>query len=249
MAPSNKKGKILLKGIFKGLKFYFLDDRAKFHLKKGINLIIKIAKKANSPLIYHTGMTLELTKNNSPKHIDDFIESSIKKTLSSVHVMSSAAIGENRKFCPLNSKGKIPGINNLLIVDQSSLPTCPTVNPQATSCVISLINTKKFLNEKNKSTLIITGAGGWLGSSLLELSNEKCFKDNFKRIILCTLKKEDVISKNKFIKINQNNPIKFNWIYGNLYTMNFTEILHNLLIRRKSKSYLCCLNNSCEIIE
>ena len=79
--------------------------------------------------------------------------------------------------------------------------------------------------KKNKSTLIITGAGGWLGSSLLELSNEKCFKDNFKRIILCTLKKEDVISKNKFIKINQNNPIKFNWIYGNLL---YDEFYRNL---------------------
>lgn len=148
MAPSNKKGKIVLTGLFKGLKFYFLDNKAKFYLKKGIKLIIKIAKEANSPLIYHSGMTLDLNKINNEKIIYRFIESSIKKTLSSVHVMSSASIGENRRLCPLNSKGKIPGINNLLIVDQSSLPTCPTVNPQATSCVISLINTKKFLNEK-----------------------------------------------------------------------------------------------------
>ena len=81
-------------------------------------------------------------------NIDDFIESAIKKTLSSVHIMSSAAIGENRKFCPLNSYGKIPGIDNLLVIDQSTLHSCPTVNPQATSCVISLINTKRFLNEK-----------------------------------------------------------------------------------------------------
>ena len=148
MAPSNRKGKIILRGIFKGLKFYFLDDQTKFFLRKGLNLILKIAKEANCPLIYHSGMLIELENNDNKKLIYEFIETAINKTLSSVHVMSSASIGENKTLCPLNSKGKIKGINNLLVVDQSVLPTCPTVNPQATSCVISLINTNRFLNEK-----------------------------------------------------------------------------------------------------
>ena len=32
MAPSNQTGKIILNGIFKGLKFYFLDNDAKIKL-------------------------------------------------------------------------------------------------------------------------------------------------------------------------------------------------------------------------
>lgn len=148
MAPSNKKGTIFLKGPFKGLKFYFLDDQAKYSLINGIELIIKIAKEANSPFIYNSGMVLDLRRNNSKSLLNKFISTTINQTLSSVHVMSSAAIGENSKICPLNSKGKVNGIDNLLVIDQSTMPTCPTVNPQATSCVISLINTRYFLNEQ-----------------------------------------------------------------------------------------------------
>ena len=93
-------------------------------------------------------MVLDLTRNNSKNLLNKFISSTINKTLSSVHVMSSAAIGENSRLCPLNSRGRLNGIDNLLVIDQSTMPTCPTVNPQATSCVISLINTKYFLNDK-----------------------------------------------------------------------------------------------------
>ena len=60
MAPSNKKGKIFLKGPFKGFKIYFLDDLARYSLKNGIEIIIKIAKEANSPIIYNSEMVLDL---------------------------------------------------------------------------------------------------------------------------------------------------------------------------------------------
>ena len=145
MAPSNTKGKIILKGLFKGLKFYSLDKITKYSLEKGLNIIINVAKQAGAKAIYHTGMVLDSCSLNDQESIKKFIDSSIKKTLCSVHVMASAPIGENKLLCPLNSDGKIPGINNLLIIDQSTMPTCPTVNPQGTACVISYINSNKFL--------------------------------------------------------------------------------------------------------
>tara|TARA_B100000242_G_scaffold264319_1_gene211780 strand:- start:18053 stop:19435 length:1383 start_codon:yes stop_codon:yes gene_type:complete len=146
MAPTNTKGKIILSGLLKGLKFYQLDKFAKYSLKEGIKIIIKIANECNASHIFHPGMVLNQNTINSKKIIDKFIESGINKTLSSVHIMSSAAIGENKLMCPLNSDGKISGVENLLVIDQSTMPSCPTVNPQATSCVISFINTEKFLN-------------------------------------------------------------------------------------------------------
>jgi len=88
--------------------------------------------------------------------------------------------------------------------------------------------------KKNKSTLIITGAGGWLGSSLLELSNKKIFQENFNKIILCTLKKEDIISKNKLRKISQNNSVKFNWLYGNLLSDTFYKDLRQIINKEEN---------------
>ena len=52
-----------------------------------------------------------------------------------------------KKLCPINSNGCIEGINNLLVIDQSTLPTCPTINPQATSTLMALINTKRFIKK------------------------------------------------------------------------------------------------------
>ena len=88
--------------------------------------------------------------------------------------------------------------------------------------------------KNNKSTLIITGAGGWLGSSLLELSKEKTFKDNFNKIILCTLNKEDIICKNKLKKIYQNISIQFTWIYGNLLSDDFYRDLTKLISKEEN---------------
>ena len=88
--------------------------------------------------------------------------------------------------------------------------------------------------KNHKSTLIITGAGGWLGSSLLELSKEKTFKDNFNKIILCTLNKEDIICKNKLKKISQNISIQFTWIYGNLLSDDFYRDLTKLISKEEN---------------
>ena len=87
------------------------------------------------------------------KNLDDkklvnlFMEKCIQKTLSSVHIMASSSIGENKFLCPLNSSGKINGIENLLIIDQSTFPSCPTVNPQATATLFSLINTTNYMKK------------------------------------------------------------------------------------------------------
>ena len=147
MAPSKTKGKIILNGILKGIKFYNIDKKTKFQISKGLKIIIDICLKSGAESIYHSGDVLDILKIKNEKYYAFFISQCIKKTLSSVHIMSSASMGNNGKLCPLNSNGSIDGIKNLLVVDQSLLPSCPTVNPQSTACVFSYINTLNFLNE------------------------------------------------------------------------------------------------------
>ena len=38
--------------------------------------------------------------------------------------------------------------------------------------------------KKDKSKLLITGAGGWLGSSLIELTKKKYFRDTFNKVFM-----------------------------------------------------------------
>ena len=88
-----------------------------------------------------------MTSNKNIK-FKNFINSTINDTLSSVHIFSSAAAGGNRKLCPVNSDGSIPGISNVYLIDSSLIPTCPTVNPQATTSVFSLSLVRKLIKEK-----------------------------------------------------------------------------------------------------
>lgn len=147
MAPSNNKGKIILNGFLRGLKLYNIDLKSKMIIKNGLKLILKIASQSGASHFFCSGGILDLNTIQSKKNIDVFLDQCIKKTLSSVHIMASASIGENKKFCSLNSRGQIDGLKGLLVIDQSTFPSCPTVNPQATAALISLINTRTFLEK------------------------------------------------------------------------------------------------------
>ena len=146
MAPSNNKGKIFLSGLMRGTKLYFLDQNTKSMILKGLKIILKIALNSKGEFLYFSHNIIDLKTKKDTSYYTKFLNQCIKSTLSSVHIMASSSIGENKNLCPLNSKGMIRGINNLLVVDQSSFPSCPTVNPQATASLISLINTKKFID-------------------------------------------------------------------------------------------------------
>ena len=147
MSPSSKKGSIIMKGLLKNTKFYFLDSKTRLIIKKGLNIIINIGKESNCEYIYHSGMVINKKNLDDKKLVNLFMEKCIQKTLSSVHIMASSSIGENKFLCPLNSSGKINGIENLLIIDQSTFPSCPTVNPQATATLFSLINTTNYMKK------------------------------------------------------------------------------------------------------
>ncbi len=101
-------------------------------------------------------------------------------SLSTVHAFSSCPMGENPAVSATNSFGKVVGYENLYINDASLLPDSPGVNPQGTIMAIALRNLDHFADAKPKRSLrnragsasskpdaLVTGAPGWLGSSLI----------------------------------------------------------------------------------
>jgi len=148
MAPSENRGRIFLKGPISGLRTYQLDNNARKMIAAGLKIIIQCALDSKEfSHIYSPAGLIDLTSNKNIK-FKNFINSTINETLSSVHIFSSAAAGGNRKLCPVNSDGSIPGISNVYLIDSSLIPTCPTVNPQATTSVFSLSLVRKLIKEK-----------------------------------------------------------------------------------------------------
>ena len=144
MAPSNQTGKMVLKGPLKGQKFYFLSKDARYRINFGLNKIIDLANLANYSNVFSPAGEIDLLRL-SEKSKKKFINLTIKKTLSSVHIFSSAASGSNKEYCPISSNGSVPGYKGLFVMDSSIIPSCPTVNPQATVTVFALKMIRDFL--------------------------------------------------------------------------------------------------------
>ena len=82
---------------------------------------------------------------------------------------------------------------------------------------------------KDKSTLLITGAGGWLGSSLIELTKEKFFRDSFNKVILCTFSSKEIDTKYSIEVLSKDNSINYTWLIGDLFLDKFYFDLANFL--------------------
>lgn len=147
MAPSEQKGKIFFRGPLEGLRTYNLSNEALVNIQNGLKIIFDLAKVSNKyKYIYSPGGLVDL-ENNKEIQIKNFIKKTVKKTMSSVHIFSSAPAGENKALCPVNSDGSIDLLPNIHVMDSSLIPSCPTVNPQATACVFALSLIRGFLKK------------------------------------------------------------------------------------------------------
>ena len=69
--------------------------------------------------------------------------------LMTIHLFSSAPMGENRELCATDSFGRVHGFRNLFVNDASLLCTAPGVNPQGSIMAIARRNVLKFLVQGN----------------------------------------------------------------------------------------------------
>ncbi|HJN72414.1 MAG TPA: GMC family oxidoreductase [Myxococcota bacterium] len=64
--------------------------------------------------------------------------------VTTIHLFSSCPMGEDER-CPVDSHGRVKGLDNVRIHDSSLLPTSPGVNPQGTIMAIARRNTAHLL--------------------------------------------------------------------------------------------------------
>ncbi len=72
-----------------------------------------------------------------------------KASVMTVHLCSTAPMGEDIRRCATNSFGRVHGSENLYVNDASLLPDAPGVNPQASVMAIALRNARRFVDERS----------------------------------------------------------------------------------------------------
>ena len=71
-----------------------------------------------------------------------------KASVMTVHLCSTAPMGEDRRRCATDSFGRIHGSDNVYVNDASLLPDAPGVNPQASVMAIAIRNARRFVDER-----------------------------------------------------------------------------------------------------
>ena len=102
MAPSERRGEIRLRRPFKGVRSYFLSNEARGRIKKGLEIIIDIARRSKAFKCAYSPAGIIDIENLDNNFTHRFINQTINSTLCSVHIFSSAVAGKHRKLCPLN---------------------------------------------------------------------------------------------------------------------------------------------------
>jgi choline dehydrogenase-like flavoprotein len=67
--------------------------------------------------------------------------------LMTVHLCSSVPMGEDPARCPVDSYGRVRGVQGLRVNDASLLPSAPGINPQGTIMALAARNCAQFLAE------------------------------------------------------------------------------------------------------
>jgi choline dehydrogenase-like flavoprotein len=72
-----------------------------------------------------------------------------RASVMTVHLGSTAPMGEDLRRCATDSFGKVHGVENVYVNDASLLPDAPGVNPQASVMAIAIRNARRFADQRS----------------------------------------------------------------------------------------------------
>jgi len=125
-------------------RFYLTQKSAKEDseaIRFGEGVLHQWAKFAGSLGEFSNGV-LNSLERNSPQTQRT---STLTKVISSIHQYGSCPIGDSPKNSVIDPNFQVWGSENLYVCDSSTIPISIGVNPQGTTCALSLVFAQKFL--------------------------------------------------------------------------------------------------------
>lgn len=127
----------VLPGMKAPIVTYALEKEDYLNLREGLAKLAKLLQEAGAINLFPNVL------GGMQKWTDNFSNNQL--SLMTIHLFSSCPMGENRKRCVVNSFGKLHNHNNLYIVDGSTLPSAPGVNPQGSIIAFARRNALHYL--------------------------------------------------------------------------------------------------------
>jgi len=122
-----------------------LSDRDVHVLAEALGRLVRLLFAGGATAVYPSVQSVPAL--DSVSKVDDLVRAVNRHNLSvmTVHLFSTAPMGEDRGRCAVDSFGRVHGTANLHVNDASLLPDGPGVNPQGTIMAVAARNVAAFL--------------------------------------------------------------------------------------------------------
>jgi choline dehydrogenase-like flavoprotein len=127
---------------------YRLTKRDRALLGQGLARLALLMLEAGAAEVYPSFKQAPLVRNRADLAKMTAAFAATKASVMTVHLCSTAPMGENHKRTATDSFGKVHGATNVWVNDAALLPDAPGVNPQASVMAIAIRNARRFADER-----------------------------------------------------------------------------------------------------
>lgn len=135
-------------GVRDPLVTYRLTKRDRDLLGQGLSRLALVMLEAGALEVYPAFKDAPLVRNRRDLSAMSSAFAATKASVMTVHLCSTAPMGEDEKLCAVDSHGKVNGADNVYVNDASVLPEAPGVNPQASVMAVAIRNARRYCDER-----------------------------------------------------------------------------------------------------
>lgn len=135
-------------GVRDPLVTYRLTKRDRDLLGQGLSRLALVMLEAGALEVYPAFKEAPLVRNRRDLATMSAAFAATKASVMTVHLCSTAPMGDDEKLCAVDSHGKVRGADNIYVNDASLLPEAPGVNPQASVMAVAIRNARRYCDER-----------------------------------------------------------------------------------------------------
>lgn len=127
---------------------YRLTKRDRDLLGQGLARLATVMLEADAEEVYPAFTGAPIVRNRADVGTMTSMFAASKASVMTVHLCSTAPMGDDEKRCATDSHGLVHGTDNVYVNDAALLPEAPGVNPQASVMAVAIRNARRFVDER-----------------------------------------------------------------------------------------------------
>jgi len=135
-------------GVRDPLVTYRLTKRDRDLLGQGLARLAMVMLEADAEEVYPSFKGAPVVRNRADISTMASSFAASKASVMTVHLCSTAPMGDDEKRCATDSHGLVHGSDNVYVNDAALLPEAPGVNPQASVMAVAIRNARRYCDER-----------------------------------------------------------------------------------------------------